>query len=69
MVDLVWHKFLETKEFLLKIENTRVICEQVGSTHELKECFQSMANFLVDDILRGDIIFKSYLQHEGYIKS
>jgi len=54
-------------ELLIKAEVTKSICEGLKVEHDLNECFDSMANFLIDDILRGDIGFKSYLEHEGYI--
>ena len=55
-------------ELIIKAEVTKAICEGVETEHDLKECFENMATFLIDDILRGDISFKSYLEHEGYIK-
>ncbi|MDH5424807.1 MAG: hemerythrin domain-containing protein [Gammaproteobacteria bacterium] len=56
------------KELLVKTEMTKRVCEGIETEHDLEECFDAMAEFLVDDILRGDIKFKSYLQYEGYIK-
>jgi len=55
------------KELLIKADTTKRICEGIETEHDLKECFEGMANFLIDDILRGDIMFKSYLEFEGYI--
>jgi len=56
------------KELLIKADTTKRICEGIEKEHNLKECFDSMADFLIDDILRGDIMFKSFLEYEGYIK-
>jgi len=56
------------KELLIKADTTRRICEGIETEHDLEECFDGMAKFLVDDILKGDIKFKSYLEYEGYIK-
>jgi len=56
------------KELLIKADTTRRICEGIESEHDLNECFDSMSDFLIDDILRGDIKFKSYLEYNGYIK-
>lgn len=56
------------KELLIKADTTKRICEGIEAEHDLKECFDGMADFLIDDILRGDIKFKSYLEHEGHIK-
>ena len=55
-------------ELIIKAEATKAICEGINTQHDAEECFESMANFLIDDILRGDISFKSYLEHKGYIK-
>jgi len=56
------------QELLIKADTTKRICEGIETDHDLKECFDGMANFLIDDILRGDIMFKSYLEYEGHIK-
>ena len=56
-------------ELLIKAVTTKRICEGIETEHDLQECFDGMANFLIDDILRGDIMFKSYLQNEGRILS
>ena len=56
------------KELLLKADTTKRICEGIETEHDLKECFDGMADFLIDDILRGDIMFKSYLEYEGLVK-
>jgi hemerythrin-like metal-binding protein len=44
------------------------ICEGIETEHDLQECFGGMARFLVDDVLRGYILFKSYLEYEGIIE-
>lgn len=55
------------KELLVKADTTKRMCEGIETDHDLKECFDRMVNFLIDDILRGDIKFKSYLEYEGYL--
>lgn len=64
--DLVGHKAYH-RELLLQADTTKRICEGTVTDHDLKECFDAMANFLIDDILRGDIQFKSYLEYNSYI--
>ncbi len=54
------------QELLSKANTIKKICSGFESDHDLKECFDGMANFLIDDILRGDINFKSYLDYHGY---
>jgi hemerythrin-like metal-binding protein len=54
------------KQLLIKAGTVKRICEGPESENNLKVCFDRMANFLIDDILKGDTMFKSYLDHEGY---
>jgi len=56
------------QELLLKIKSVRVICNDANSQGGLEKCFDGMAEFLVDDILAGDLQFKSYLQSRGLVK-
>lgn len=56
------------KELLIKADTTKRICEGIETDHDLKACFNGMADFLIDDILRGDVMFKSHLEFKGYIK-
>ena len=64
---LAEHKMYH-EELLIKADTTRRICEGIETDHDVKECFDGMAKFLIDDILRGDMKFKSFLEHEGYTK-
>lgn len=54
-------------ELLEQAEHVKEICEGDRNKHSLKECFDIMESFLIDDVLRGDIDFKSYLEYNGYI--
>lgn len=54
------------QKLLVKAEETRNICAGLDAEYEARECFNSMANFIIDDILRGDIKFKSFLEYEGH---
>ena len=54
------------KELLRKIETTKDKLEIMEEKKDIKRHFDSMARFIFDDILQGDINFKSYLDHEGY---
>jgi hemerythrin-like metal-binding protein len=56
------------KELLLKAENIKRICEGIETEHDLMDCFDGMSDFLIDDILKGDIMFKSYLEYHGHIE-
>ena len=55
------------KEMLKKAQGVKSMCESIEAPHDVKACFDAMASFLIDDILHGDIEFKSYLEYEGHI--
>ena len=55
------------EKLILKVYATKRLCEGIETKHDLKECFDMMATFLIDDILRGDIEFKSFLEYEGHL--
>ena len=65
---LAEHKIYH-KELLIKADTTKRVCEGIETEHDLKECFDGMSRFLIDDILRGDMKFKSHLDHNGYTKN
>ena len=65
---LAEHKMYH-EELLLKADTTKRICEGIETEHDLQECFDGMSRFLIDDILKGDMKFKSYLEHHGYINN
>ena len=54
------------KELLGKIETTKNKLEIMEEKKDIKRHFDSMARFVFDDILQGDINFKSFLEHEGH---
>ena len=56
------------QELLAKTVNTKKVCESIKAEHDTKKCFDDMSEFLIDDILHGDLAFKSYLEYEGYMK-
>lgn len=55
-------------ELLTQAENIKKICEKTETSHEAQDCFKKMSRFLIDDILKGDIRFKSFLEHEGLLR-
>ena len=56
-------------ELLVQADNVKKICESTEAGHDIQACFNGMSRFLIDDILKGDVRFKSYLEHEGLIKN
>ncbi|GMR08556.1 MAG: hypothetical protein BMS9Abin26_1561 [Gammaproteobacteria bacterium] len=61
----------EHREFHQQLINyadlTKSTCQDLESGNDLKDCIDNMAKLIFDDIFRGDIKFKSYLQYNGYI--
>jgi hemerythrin-like metal-binding protein len=56
------------QELLLKVKAVKAICNNADVEGGLEQCFNSMAEFLIDDIIAGDLQFKSYLQSRGLVK-
>lgn len=56
------------QDLLLKVKAVQAICNNANSQGGLEECFSSMAEFLIDDIIAGDLQFKSYLEARGLVK-
>ena len=61
------HKKYHT-ELLARAKSVKSVCESIKTKHNLKECCHEMFGFLVDDIVMGDLKFKSYLEDKGHIK-
>jgi len=57
------------REMLVKAEHVKSVCEGLEVGHDVQACFDGLVRFLIDDILAGDMKFKSYLQHHGYTQS
>ncbi len=51
-------------ELLLKAEFLRALCERAAEPAEIEEHFCAIAEFLVDDLLRGDLEFKPFLEEK-----
>jgi hemerythrin-like metal-binding protein len=53
------------KSLLVIAGQVRDRCRRLIELSETTECFNGLLSFLVDDILRADIVFKSYLDEKG----
>ena len=60
------HKKYHT-ELLARAKAVKSVCEALETKQNLKECCHEMFGFLVDDIVMGDLKFKSYLEDKGHI--
>lgn len=50
---------------IARAEEMKKICKGVKSRGNFKACCDEMMSFLVDDIIGGDLNFKSFLQEKG----
>lgn len=55
-------------ELLKKVQKVKKICQEMGDQGLLKECFEEMAGFLIDDVVKGDHEFISHLINAGVAK-
>lgn len=56
------------EELLARAKSVMSVCQDIKSKDNLKECCYEMFSFLVDDVVTGDLKFKSYLEDKGLIK-
>ncbi len=56
------------KKLVKRIKAVKADCENFRSPEKLLGCFDEMTRFMVDDIVRGDLAFKSFLQVKGLAK-
>ncbi|MGB0683485.1 MAG: bacteriohemerythrin [Magnetovibrionaceae bacterium] len=49
-------------EMLVKARSIKAICQSYGELDHLRNCYREMAGFLIDDIVKGDMAFKSFLE-------
>jgi hemerythrin-like metal-binding protein len=53
------------------LEQAKVVkthCDQMLERNHLRQCFEEMARFFVDDVIRGDMEFVSYFQVTGIVQ-
>jgi len=52
-------------ELLLRANAVKDLCKEMDNHAHLKECFEEMCTFLIDDIVKGDHEFVSHLKEAG----
>lgn len=43
------------------------LCREMKEQGHIKECFDEMVDFLIDDVVRGDSVFVSYMIDKGIV--
>jgi hemerythrin len=56
------------KELLKKSDETKRLCTDITDREQLQKCFGELVGFLIDDVVRGDMDFKSFLVEKGLAK-
>lgn len=57
------------EEMLDRAENVKNLCREMRDQGQIQECFEEMSSFLVDDIVRGDSAFVSYMIEKGIVRA
>lgn len=55
-------------ELLKKAHRVKKLCIDMSDRELLRECFDEMAAFMIEDVVRGDLDFKSFLEEKGLAK-
>lgn len=61
---IVYHQ-----ELIWKAKSVQALCEEARGSARIKRCFESMCDFLMADIVHGDLTFKDFLTESGIAKS
>jgi len=54
-------------ELVLKAKSVRVLCMDRDRDDSIRRCFDEMATLLIEDVVRGDLQFVSFLIEKGEI--
>ena len=54
------------QSLLTKAKELKRLCDEEGEGHKIEDCYTEAVDFLIDDVVRGDSAFKSYIQFHGF---
>lgn len=57
---IVYHQ-----ELIWKAKSVQALCREAKRFTKVKKCFEAMADFLMEDIVHGDLSFKEFVQASG----
>ncbi len=60
---IVYHQ-----ELIWKAKSVQALCKEARDSAKIKRCFESMSDFLMHDIVYGDMTFKDFLTESGIVK-
>jgi len=55
-------------ELILKAKSVKILCMDRDRDDSIRRCFDEMATLLIEDVVRGDLQFVSFLIEKGEIK-
>jgi len=55
------------KELILKAKAVKTLCMDAHSPDSIRRCFNEMATLLIEDVVKGDMQFVSYLIEHGEV--
>lgn len=54
-------------ELILKAKSVKILCMDRDHDDSIRRCFDEMATLLIEDVVKGDLQFVSYLVEKGEI--
>lgn len=57
------------KELVLKAKAVKTLCMDMKSPESIERCFNEMATLLIEDVVKGDLQFVSFLIDQGVVET
>lgn len=57
------------KELIIKAKAVKALCMDMNSPDSIDRCFNEMATLLIEDVVKGDMQFVSFLIENGIVES
>ncbi len=55
------------QELILKAKSVKVLCMDMSKPDHIERCFDEMATLLIEDVVKGDLQFVSFLIEKGVV--
>lgn len=56
------------KELVIKAKAVKCLCMDMGSPDSIQRCFDEMVTLLIEDVVKGDMQFVSFLIEQGIVE-
>ncbi|HEY9163848.1 MAG TPA: hemerythrin family protein [Magnetovibrio sp.] len=56
------------KELVIKAKSVKALCMDRNAPDSIRRCFDEMATLLIEDVVRGDLQFVSFLIEKGVVE-